>query len=391
MGNYYIVKVLGFHQNLTNQQACATIEYLYWPDELEKYLQRVTKTKISSFLGNEVFLSNKRDTIELQEIAELTQLHILGENDDCNEVPPNHLLARKRINMNKKIFEPIQEEYETVLSDSINIPKLRRGRSRPFSILPYRKPRPRGMFTPPFPLHQTPINPVAKMAEADSLCEFVSMFSPQSSKRTHSSTPKQSPPKQNTLPQSPPKQTTIQQSPPKHSPPKQTHNIKEYSSLLEVVAQQKITISMSSSCTPKNTANNHTPEIDLSTRSICNRQLRLDRSDVIDLVVISDSEEEGCDVITEDTPTLDEEMEDVFTNDMETQRNKRYFTIITCQLSRAVGLCFISPGVAVIIIIFPTLFPPFPHYPPLSSPLFPTIPPFSTPLLSPSFSLSSPL
>ena len=347
MGNYYIVKVLGFHQNLTNQQACATVEYLYWPDELEKYLQREKKrAKISSFLDNEVFLSNKRDTIELQEIAELTQLHILGENDDCNEVPPNHLLARKRINMNKKIFEPIQEEYETVLSDSINIPKLRRGRSRPFSILPYRKPRPRGMFTPPFPLHQTPINPVAKTAEADSLCEFVSMFSPRSSKRTHtSSTPKQSSPKQSPLQQSPPKQNTPQQSsskqsPPKQttlqqSPPKQTHNnIKEYSSLLEVVAQQKITISMSSSCTPKNTANNHTPEIDLSTRSICNRQLRLDRSDVIDLVVISDSEEEGCDVITEDTPTLDEEMEDVFTKDMETQCNKRYFTIITCQLSQ---------------------------------------------------------
>lgn len=315
LSDYYIVRVLGFHN--TDQQASATIEYVYWPDELEKYLKRVKKAaNIPSFVANEVFLSNKRDTIELQEIAELTQIHILGEKDDCSDVPPYHLLARKRINLNKKIFE-------SLVVDSINTPASLRGRGRPVSILPDRQPWPRGMFPPPSPLHHTPINSQTKMAEADSLCEVVSTFSPRSSKRTHtSSTPKQQP---------------LKQSPPKHSPLKQSQNSSQYSSLLELVAQHKITTSMSSSRKPtKTSANNHTPELDSSTRSTSSRQLRLDCSDVIDQVVISDSEEEdviqvvisdseeeGCDVITEATPTLHEEY--VFTENMKT---KRYATKI---------------------------------------------------------------
>ena len=186
--DYYIGKVVGFHENLTDHQTCASIEYLYWHDEVEDWLKKLRKChrlEMRSYEKNEVFYSTHRDTIEIQTIAEPTTVAVVGVNPgDCSAVPSNHLLARWRIDLSKREFLPIITEMKDtstkrVLRDTANKTVARsshrtslrgqsdRENSTPVALKPTRIPRPCNKFSPRIVLTRTPkasihTTPVAK-------------------------------------------------------------------------------------------------------------------------------------------------------------------------------------------------------------------------------------
>lgn len=169
---------MGFHENLTDRQTCASIEYLYWHDELEDCLKKLHKRyrlEMPSYEKNQVFYSTHRDTIDLQTIAESISVTVVGvDASESSNVPSDQLLARWRINLNTRKFLPIiNEEKESLtkkaLCDSANRTGLTlsphraslrcqsgRENSTPLTLEPKRKPRPRNKFSPRIELTRTP-------------------------------------------------------------------------------------------------------------------------------------------------------------------------------------------------------------------------------------------
>lgn len=286
---------MGFHENLTDHQACASIEYLYWHDELEECLKKLQKhhrLEMPLCKKNEVFYSTHQDTIDVQSIAEPTSVYVVGVNsDDCSRVPSDHLFARWRIDLYKREFLSIINETKVkstkrILRDSANKTDLQsshrasrrepgRENSTPITLVPKRKPRPRNKFSPRVLLTRTPKastvttpGPVAKPRHAVSPKSSIENWSGVEFVTTH--------PKDNM----------------------------SFSSYKELAAGMNL-----SPVTPKQfvdtvSVNNRTPELKAGVEpdgdgSACKRRLNLDSSDVLDMVC-GEEEEGGIVIDSED-------------------------------------------------------------------------------------------
>lgn len=68
----FVAEIKSFHENLTDQQACADIFWYYGPQEMKKLLAKIPKGERPSLpplLDSEVVVSNVRDTIEVSTIC----------------------------------------------------------------------------------------------------------------------------------------------------------------------------------------------------------------------------------------------------------------------------------------------------------------------------------
>ena len=257
-----------------------------------------------AILENEVFFSNQKDTIELQNIAKATSVSVLGVHcDRIAEVPAGHLVARWRFDQDKKRFSPLIDQSHTpkkVLTDSVNT-RTASGQSLTTPMTTTHQPQPPTTLSPHINLPRTPKavrkGGVATPKTPSSYTELVATFSPHTRARPQGT------------------KTPVKN---QHKNHKSTPKASTY---LEAVTEWRVT-SPSVSRSPGAsiaTPATRTSVITLfpggskskdsvgSSESPCKRQSRMDSSLVVDLVTLSDSEEEAGPVAMDTNTDKDDE------------------------------------------------------------------------------------
>lgn len=168
-----IGKVLCFQDShVGGSHTSAVVECLYWPDEVRQCLRQSDK-EMPEHRENEVFFTTHQDTIDIQRIAELVDVEVVGvASNDIEKIPSNQLLARWRFNLSKKEFVPLVSEEKENESEPAAI--LRRSSCRAkrgwaehqrqsgmevpsqAEYKPVHKPHPHNMLSPRISLFRSP-------------------------------------------------------------------------------------------------------------------------------------------------------------------------------------------------------------------------------------------
>ena len=109
----FIGKVLGFYQNLTDNQQCAEIEWLYWPDEVREQVRGRGKkprvgVRIPETLKKEAFSSKKTGQVEVSTIlckAEL--LHLSTSAPYPKKLKKEQVVTRWHFDAERKEFSEL--------------------------------------------------------------------------------------------------------------------------------------------------------------------------------------------------------------------------------------------------------------------------------------------
>ena len=112
-----ICRLTGFVKNTTDGQATAEIEWVYWPEEMVKQLRTVPakkRPKMPNYLPGDVFLSNTRDSADIESIAckvsvlQLAPVQPAPLRSDGN----SQYYARWRWDANTKRFTAVKKNSE---------------------------------------------------------------------------------------------------------------------------------------------------------------------------------------------------------------------------------------------------------------------------------------
>ena len=111
-----ICRVISFVKNMTDSQATANIEWIYWPDEMAKQLCNIPakkRPKMPDYIPGDVFLSNVKDSAGIDSIAckvsiiqqpplQPSPSHMMRHND-------NQYYAHWHWDVNTKRFTPVRQ------------------------------------------------------------------------------------------------------------------------------------------------------------------------------------------------------------------------------------------------------------------------------------------
>ena len=139
----FICRLTGFVKNMTDGQATADIEWLYWPEEMAREIRNIPVKKrptIPKCAAGEVFLSNCKDSVGIECIACKVQITPLALS---SPIPQHHkqnqLYAHWQWNITSKQFTPVKQErrkgflsavVETVTLEGTEEKSQRRNQSR---------------------------------------------------------------------------------------------------------------------------------------------------------------------------------------------------------------------------------------------------------------------
>jgi hypothetical protein len=111
-----ICRLTGFIKNMTDGQATANIDWVYWPEEMARELRVLPLKKrphVPDYAPGDVFLSNSRDSVEIESIACKVSVVPLPP---LQTVPPplkrnkDYYYARWHWNVDTKRFTPVMED-----------------------------------------------------------------------------------------------------------------------------------------------------------------------------------------------------------------------------------------------------------------------------------------
>ena len=141
----FICRLTGFVKNMTDGQATADIEWLYWPEEMTREIRNIPVKKrptIPKCAPGEVFLSNCKDSVGIECIARKVQITPMALSSQVPQhCKQNQLYARWHWNITSKRFTPAKQEspgrksflsavVETITLKDVEVKSPRRNQSK---------------------------------------------------------------------------------------------------------------------------------------------------------------------------------------------------------------------------------------------------------------------
>ena len=184
-----ICRLTGFIKNMTDGQATAAIEWVYWPEEMARELRVLPLKKrpqMPDYAPGDVFLSNFRDSVGIGTIA--CKVSVISRAP-LHPVPlqlkrsNDRFYARWHWNTDTKKFTPVSEDstkgghrksWVGAVILAANSAKSNRG--------PQESPKPQGKMVSPANLHQSPRESPSKTTLGKEVSISLSRTSPASAK-----------------------------------------------------------------------------------------------------------------------------------------------------------------------------------------------------------------
>ena len=114
--NQFICRLTGFVRNMTDGQATAHIEWLYWPGEMTRVLRSVPAKKrprMPGYAPREVFLSNSKDSAGIESIACKVSVIPLAPLQPVPQLKrSNQFYARWHWNVDTKKLTPVKGDLD---------------------------------------------------------------------------------------------------------------------------------------------------------------------------------------------------------------------------------------------------------------------------------------